>query len=62
MAEIIKASPIWRRSSYSGENGACVEARFETVMLLRDSKRPYAPSLGVSAQAWSVFTEFVRRA
>lgn len=34
----------WRKSSYSGEDGACVEL-WHTLDAVRDSKNPGGPSL-----------------
>ncbi|TNH26248.1 DUF397 domain-containing protein [Micromonospora orduensis] len=46
----------WRKSTRSGSNGACVEARLvgQTVEI-RDSKHPAGPNLGFSAEGWSLF-------
>jgi Domain of unknown function (DUF397). len=44
----------WRRSSYSGGNGNCVEvAELGDVIALRDSKNPDGPRLTVGRHAWS---------
>lgn len=36
----------WRKSSYSGQDGSCVEVS-HTLKTLRDSKNPDGPTLGV---------------
>ncbi|MGC9436452.1 DUF397 domain-containing protein [Streptomyces sp. WG5] len=47
----------WFKSSYSGGNTTeCVEAAFvRSGVLIRDSKQPEGPCLGVSAGAWRHF-------
>ncbi|MFF5364387.1 DUF397 domain-containing protein [Streptomyces scabiei] len=49
--------PAWFKSSYSGANTTeCVEAAFlSRKVLIRDSKRPAAACLQVSANAWTSF-------
>ncbi|WP_319241147.1 DUF397 domain-containing protein [Streptomyces sp. MB09-02B] len=49
--------PTWFKSSYSGANTTeCVEAAFlSSQVLIRDSKRPAAACLSVSAEAWTSF-------
>ncbi|MBD9728729.1 DUF397 domain-containing protein [Streptomyces caniscabiei] len=49
--------PTWFKSSYSGANTTeCVEAAFLLPqVLIRDSKRPTAACLLVSAEAWTSF-------
>lgn len=54
MAEIISTEPAWHRSSYSGSTN-CVEARAETSVLVRDSRRPFRAPLTFPAGAWSDF-------
>ncbi|MFC4588266.1 DUF397 domain-containing protein [Sphaerisporangium corydalis] len=60
----------WRKSSYSnGDGGACVEitvldepahahlgAASETLILVRDSKRPEGPILKSTRDEWRLFT------
>ncbi|HJD82898.1 DUF397 domain-containing protein [Kitasatospora aureofaciens] len=52
----------WRKSSFSGETGACVEvaAGFPGMLPVRDSKDPQGPSLLVTADAWTAFIAAVR--
>ncbi|MFD5078378.1 DUF397 domain-containing protein [Streptomyces sp. NPDC058371] len=47
----------WFKSSYSGGNATeCVEAAFVPAgVMVRDSKRPEGPRVGVSAGAWADF-------
>ncbi|GHJ13195.1 MULTISPECIES: DUF397 domain-containing protein [unclassified Micromonospora] len=46
----------WRKSSRSGSNGACVEARYVNMTVeVRDSKNPSAPNLGLPRQSWVAF-------
>jgi len=54
--------PAWFKSSYSGGNATeCLEAAFiPSGVLVRDSKRPAAPHLRVSAQAWAGFLTATR--
>lgn len=57
------APPItWRKSSYSGDTGNCVEvaALPSTQIGIRDSKNPAGPMLQVSPAEWRSFTEKVR--
>ncbi|MFI2257609.1 DUF397 domain-containing protein [Streptomyces tubercidicus] len=48
---------IWRKSTYSGTGGDCVEVAdgFPGVMPVRDSKRPGGPSLAFGTGAWASF-------
>ena len=49
----------WRKSSYSGVNGNCVEV---SIFLdeIRDSKNPYGPTLRFNAAALAVFVAAVK--
>jgi Domain of unknown function (DUF397) len=52
----------WFKSSYSGQNGSCVEARFRADgdVDLRDSKDPEGPSYTFPAAAWTAFVAAVK--
>lgn len=51
----------WFKSSYSANNGNCVEvAIFDDAVAVRDSKNPTGPALQFSAQTWSGFVAAVR--
>ncbi|MEU9048648.1 MULTISPECIES: DUF397 domain-containing protein [unclassified Kitasatospora] len=52
----------WRKSSYSGSGGQCVEVAdgFTGAMPVRDSKDPNGPALLFSATAWQSFVTAVR--
>ncbi|CAL9439997.1 hypothetical protein SUDANB171_02215 [Streptomyces sp. enrichment culture] len=56
-------TPTWRKSSYSGGNGACLEVRSDAPALLsvRDSKVPYGPRLGFGTGPWTEFVGAVAR-
>ena len=48
---------IWRKSSYSGTSGNCVEVagNLPGAVGVRDSKNPTGPALVVTPQAWRAF-------
>ncbi|MFF7994942.1 DUF397 domain-containing protein [Kitasatospora xanthocidica] len=52
----------WRKSSYSGGGGACIQVAngFSTVTPVRDSKDPSGPALLFSSTAWQSFVTAVR--
>ncbi|WP_433317040.1 DUF397 domain-containing protein [Micromonospora sp. CA-269861] len=51
----------WRKSTRSGSNGACVEARHvEGLVQIRDSKDPNGPALSFHQSAWCVFLTVLR--
>ncbi|MEV7599030.1 DUF397 domain-containing protein [Kitasatospora sp. NPDC089797] len=52
----------WRKSSFSGETGACVEVAdgLPGVLPVRDSKDPHGPALLFSTDAWTAFIAAVR--
>jgi hypothetical protein len=48
---------VWKKSSYSGAHGDCVEVRSpgSGAIAVRDSKDPQGPSLTFTPQAWTSF-------
>jgi hypothetical protein len=52
---------VWKKSSYSGAHGDCVEVRSpgEHAVAVRDSKDPLGPALAFTPQAWSAFLDVV---
>jgi hypothetical protein len=53
----------WRKSSYSGGNGSCVEVALDEpgTVGIRDSKNVPGPELNVSDRTWSEFVERIKR-
>jgi uncharacterized protein DUF397 len=51
----------WRRSSYSGTSGNCIEvaAPSHGTRAVRDSKDPTGPVLTFTTDQWSAFTAYV---
>ncbi|WP_341845491.1 DUF397 domain-containing protein [Kitasatospora purpeofusca] len=52
----------WRKSTFSGETGDCVEVADGApgVLPVRDSKDPSGPSLVFTHEAWGAFVTAVR--
>jgi hypothetical protein len=57
------ASAAWRKSTHSGDQGACVEfalladpAALDTPIAIRDSKDTTGPVLRFSPASWTAFT------
>ncbi|MFJ3790267.1 DUF397 domain-containing protein [Kitasatospora hibisci] len=57
MSTTFESGTVWRKSSHSGGNGACVEIAtpVEGAVAVRDSKDPQGPQLHFSAEAWQAF-------
>ena len=52
----------WRKSSYSGSNGSCVEAASGGgVILVRDTTQRDGGTLAFTADAWQAFTGTIKR-
>lgn len=53
----------WRKSSYSANNGLCVEVCTvdATQVLVRDSKNPAGPVLSFEPAEWRAFTACIKR-
>ncbi|WP_165989837.1 DUF397 domain-containing protein [Streptomyces sp. YIM 98790] len=54
---------MWRKSSYSGQNGGdCLEVREDVpgVVPVRDSKRAEGARLVVSRRAWRAFVNLAK--
>ncbi|MEU6057184.1 DUF397 domain-containing protein [Streptomyces sp. NPDC047097] len=57
-AEVARAQ--WRKSSYSGGNGQCVEvAQLTDAVALRDSKEPQGPTLAFTPPGFAAFVRGV---
>ncbi|MFI2185303.1 DUF397 domain-containing protein [Streptomyces sioyaensis] len=63
MTRNLSADLMWRKSTYSGKDGNCVEvARVDdSVVGVRDSKAPRGPVLSFSAQAWTALLSDIDR-
>lgn len=54
----------WTKSSYSGNQGDCVEVAhgaLPAALPVRDSKRPAGPAVVISDTAWGGFVDAVKR-
>ncbi len=55
------ARALWRKSTYSGGNGSCVEtASLGAAVAVRDSKDPDGPKLVFAADQWRSFTDSIK--
>jgi hypothetical protein len=54
----------WRKSSYSGQQGNCVEVarNLPGVVAIRDSKDPDGPALVVTREQWRSFLTALKQA
>ena len=57
MTEIDLSRADWRKSSYSGQSGNCVEVarNLPGLVAIRDSQAPEEAELVVSHEAWLAF-------
>ncbi|MDH2425346.1 DUF397 domain-containing protein [Sphaerisporangium sp. TRM90804] len=55
-------SAQWRKSTYSTDNGNCVEvaANLPGVVAVRDSKTPTTPALAFTPGTWSAFVSGIK--
>ncbi|SHE44836.1 DUF397 domain-containing protein [Streptoalloteichus hindustanus] len=61
MGALDLADVRWRKSSYSADNGTCVEVgRLSGAVAARDSKDPAGPVLMFGAGSWGSFVRSVR--
>ena len=62
MTEIDLSRAEWRKSSYSGQDGNCVEVarNLPGLVAVRDSKTPDGVKLVISREAWRAFLRGVR--
>jgi hypothetical protein len=62
MAVVDVSRAVWRKSSWSGGNGNCVEVagNLPGVVAVRDSKDPDGPVLALSYGEWWVFAAAVK--
>jgi hypothetical protein len=52
---------LWRKSTYSGGNGSCVEiADLGTATAVRDSKDRTGPNLVFAAEEWRSFLDGIK--
>ena len=52
---------IWRKSTYSGDNGGeCVEVAAAGAVLVRDTTDHTGPVLTFTAEAWRAFTATIK--
>ena len=61
MTEVDLSRAEWRKSSYSGQSGNCVEVarNLPGLVAVRDSKEPDETKLVVSKETWPVFIRSV---
>ena len=59
--EVSVLDATWRKSSYSSNNGSCVEVRrvAAAAVEVRDTKDRGGPSLTFSAESWQAFVASV---
>lgn len=62
MSEYVLCGDVWRKSSYSADQGNCVEItqRSPWVMAVRDSFDVRGPRLFFTVDEWKMFTRTVQ--
>ena len=62
MTKIDLSRADWHTSSYSGQDGNCVEiaTNLPGTVAIRDSKNPDGPTLMISVAEWRAFISGVR--
>ena len=62
MTEIDLSRAEWHKSSYSSQDGNCVEVarNLPGLVAMRDSKEPDGARLAVSRETWQLFIRTVR--
>lgn len=50
----------WRKSTFSGGYGSCVEVAFSSTVGIRDSKKPGSGHLTVPPAQWAAFLARVK--
>lgn len=62
MTDVDPSRAAWRKSSYSGGNGDCVEVthNLPAAVAVRDSKNPSGSRLVLASEEWRQFTARVR--
>jgi hypothetical protein len=62
MTEMDLSRAEWRKSSYSGQDGNCVEMarNLPGLVAIRDSKAPDGAKLVVSRETWQMFLKGLR--
>lgn len=50
----------WRKSTFSGENGSCVEVASADGVTVRDTTDREGGTLAFTAEAWASFTASLR--
>ncbi|MFD7904166.1 DUF397 domain-containing protein [Kitasatospora sp. NPDC059747] len=62
MQHIDLSSAQWRKSTFSGQGGDCIEVapNFPGLLPVRDSKDPQGPTLIFPAEAWRSFVSAVQ--
>ncbi|QNP71541.1 DUF397 domain-containing protein [Streptomyces roseirectus] len=52
-------APRWRKSSYTANQGNCVEVSLGETVAVRNSHRPVLGPISVHREAWALFVESI---